>query len=414
MALIVQKYGGTSVGSTDRIQKVADKVIATKAQGHDVVVVVSAMDGETNRLISLANALTEHPDPREYDALLATGEQAATALLAIALLAKNYSARSYNSFHIPFYTDNCHKKARILNIETEVIRQDLAAGRIPIIAGFQGVSEEGHLTTLGRGGSDTTAAALAAILKAKECQIYTDVDGIYTADPRLVTQAQRLNEIGFNEMTEFARAGAKVVQHRAVELASKFAMPLRVLSSFETKTVGTVIQANKQGLECARVVGVSASQQEAKITIKGLGCDNNALTEFFALLKTTGIEIDMLTQQRTSETHMDITFTLAKTELQPATDIFQSLVRHGYAQSILSDTAIAKLSVIGTGLHSHSEIIHTLFDVLQTEGIDIQLLFSSALRISLVINKEQVPRGIQVVHEAFGLSDGSEKGEKQI
>jgi aspartate kinase len=406
MALIVQKYGGTSVGSTERIQKIADKIIETKRQGHDVVVVVSAMSGETNRLISLAQALTDQPDPREYDALLATGEQVATALLAIALLAKNYSARSYNSFHIPFYTDSCHKKARILNIETTLIRQDLEAGRIPIIAGFQGVSEEGHLTTLGRGGSDTTAAALAAILEAKECQIYTDVDGIYTADPRVVAQAKRLNEIGFSEMTEFARAGAKVVQHRAVELASKFAMPLRVLSSFENKAVGTLIQANQSGLECAKVLGVSASQQEAKITIQGLKCDKKTFTEFFALLKTTGIEIDMLTQQLTSKTHMDITFTLAKTELQPATEIFQNLVHHGEAKSILSDTAIAKLSVIGTGLHSHSEIIHTLFQVLQAEEIAIQLLFSSALRISLVINKEHVARAIQVLHDAFGLSDG--------
>ena len=404
MALIVQKFGGSSVGSIDKIQQVANKIIETRAQGHQLVVVVSAMEGETNRLISLAKILNDQPDAREYDLLLATGEQAATALLAMALLAQGCPARSYNSFHVPIYTDNHHKKARILSIEEEVLRCDIGAGRVPIVAGFQGISEQGDMTTLGRGGSDTTAAALAAVLKADECQIYTDGDGIYTADPHLVPQAQRLDKIGFIEMTEFARAGAKVVQHRAVELASKYRIPLRVLSSFQRGS-GTLIQASEEesGVEGARIAGITASHHESKLTIHGLTTEKKAMSQFFSLLNDARIEIDMLTQQQISQKQMDITFTLARVDYPQAEQLLQTLVREKYAKTIMGDNKLAKLSVVGIGLHSHPGIIHTLFQTLDLAEINVILALSSALRISLMVSESQIVRGVQVLHRAFGL-----------
>jgi aspartate kinase len=406
MALIVQKFGGSSVGSIDKIQQVANKIIETRAQGHQLVVVVSAMEGETNRLISLAKILNEEPDSREYDLLLATGEQAATALLAMALLAQGCPARSYNSFHVPIYTDTHHKKARILSIKEEVLRNDIGAGRIPIVAGFQGISDSGDMTTLGRGGSDTTAAALAAVLKADECQIYTDVDGIYTADPRLVPQAKRLDQIGFIEMTEFARAGAKVVQHRAVELASKYRIPLRVLSSSQ-KGSGTLILADDEesAVEGAKITGVTASHHEAKLTIHGLIAEKKAMSHFFSLLNDARIEIDMLTQQQISPKQMDITFTLARADYHQAEQLLQTLVEEKYALSIVGDNKLAKLSVVGTGLHSHPGIIHTLFQALESAGIHVILTLSSALRVSLMISDAEIVRGVQILHYVFDLGE---------
>jgi aspartate kinase len=406
MALIVQKFGGSSVGSIDKIQQVANKIIETREQGHQLVVVVSAMEGETNRLISLAKILNEEPDSREYDLLLATGEQAATALLAMALLAQGCPARSYNSFHVPIYTDSHHKKARILSIKEEVLRNDISEGRVPIVAGFQGISGSGDMTTLGRGGSDTTAAALAAVLKADECQIYTDVDGIYTADPHFVPRAKRLDHIGFIEMTEFARAGAKVVQHRAVELASKYGIPLRVLSSSQNGK-GTLIHADKEesSVEGVKITGVTASHQEAKLTLRGLTAEKEAMSQFFSLLNEARIEIDMLTQQQISPKQMDITFTLARSDYHQAKQILQSLVRKKYALSIIGDNKLAKLSVVGTGLHSHPGIIHTLFQALESTGIDVILTLSSALRVSLMISEAQIVRGVQVLHHVFGLGE---------
>lgn len=403
MALIVQKFGGSSVGNIDKIQHVANKIIETRAQGHRLAVVVSAMEGETNRLISLAKALNKQPDAREYDLLLATGEQAATALLAMALLAQGCPARSYNGFHVPIYTDNHHKKARILNIEENSIRSDIETGKVPVIAGFQGVSTEGNMTTLGRGGSDTTATALAAILQADECQIYTDVDGIYTADPHVVSKARRLEKIGFIEMTEFARAGAKVIQHRAVELASKYHVPLRVLSSFR-EGAGTLIQHEEIGIEQASITGITASRQEAKMAVRGLARQKNALAKFFALFNEARIEIDMLTQQFISETQrMDITFTLARADYRHAERLLQKLIKEGYVQTMVGVREVAKLSIVGTGLHSHPGIMHTVFEVLGSAGINIILALSSALRISLVVEESQVVRGVQILHHTFGL-----------
>ncbi|OJA00237.1 aspartate kinase [Rickettsiella grylli] len=406
MALIVQKFGGSSVGSIDKIQQVANKIIETRTQGHQLVVVVSAMEGETNRLISLAKILNEEPDSREYDLLLATGEQAATALLAMALLAQGCPARSYNSFHVPIYTDNHHKKARILNIKEEVLRDDINVGRIPVVAGFQGISDSGDMTTLGRGGSDTTAAALAAVLKADECQIYTDVDGIYTADPRFVPQAKRLERIGFIEMTEFARAGAKVVQHRAVELASKYHIPLRVLSSSQEGS-GTLIQVNEEesAIEGVKITGVTASHREAKLTLQGLTAEKEAMSLFFSLLKDARIEIDMLTQQQISPSQMDITFTLARADYHQAKQRLQTLVKKKYALSIVGNKRLAKLSVVGMGLHSHPGIIHTLFQALESENIPIILTLSSALRISLMVNDAEVLQGVRILHQVFGLGE---------
>ncbi|MGC1854971.1 MAG: aspartate kinase [Candidatus Aquirickettsiella sp.] len=406
MALIVQKFGGSSVGSIDKIQQVANKIIETRAQGHQLVVVVSAMEGETNRLISLAKVLNEEPDSREYDLLLATGEQAATALLAMALLAQGCPARSYNSFHVPIYTDDHHKKARILSIKEEVLRNDIGAGRVPIVAGFQGISDSGDMTTLGRGGSDTTAAALAAVLKADECQIYTDVDGIYTADPHLVHLAKRLDQIGFIEMTEFARAGAKVVQHRAVELASKYRIPLRVLSSSKSGR-GTLIQVDKEesAVEGAKITGVTASHHEAKFTIHGLIAEKEAMSHFFSLLSDVRIEIDMLTQQQISPKQMDITFTLARADYHQAEQLLQTLVKEKFALSIAGDNKLSKLSVVGTGLHSHPGIIHTLFQAMESAGIDVILTLSSALRVSLMVSDAQIVRGVQILHHVFGLGE---------
>lgn len=404
MALIVQKFGGSSVGSINKIQQVANKIIETRAQGHQLVVVVSAMEGETNRLISLAKILNEEPDSREYDLLLATGEQAATALLAMALLAQGCPARSYNSFHVPIYTDNHHKKARILSIKEEVLRTDIGEGRVPIVAGFQGISDLGDMTTLGRGGSDTTAAALAAVLKADECQIYTDVDGIYTADPHLVPQAKRLDHIGFIEMTEFARAGAKVVQHRAVELVSKYRIPLRVLSSSQ-KGKGTLIQPDEEvsNVEGAKITGVTASHHEAKLTLYGLTAKKEAMSHFFSLLNDARIEIDMLTQQQISPEQMDITFTLARVDYHQAKQLLQSLVKEKYAHSIVGDDKLAKLSVVGVGLHSHPGIIHTLFQALESAGINVILTLSSALRVSLMISDAQIVQGVRILHHIFDL-----------
>lgn len=406
MALIVQKFGGSSIGSIDKIQQVANKIIETRAQGHQLVIVVSAMEGETNRLISLAKLLNEEPDSREYDLLLATGEQAATALLAMALLAQGCPARSYNNFHIPIYTDSHHKKARILSIKEEELRNDIRAGRIPIIAGFQGISDAGDMTTLGRGGSDTTAAALAGVLKADECQIYTDVDGIYTADPHLVSQAKRLDQIGFIEMTEFARAGAKVVQHRAVELASKYRIPLRVLSSSQ-KGGGTLIRADEEEaqVEGVRITGVTASHHEAKLTLHGLRAEKEAMSYFFSLLNDARIEIDMLTQQQTAPKQMDISFTLARADYHQAEQLLKTLVKENYAISMLGDSKLAKLSVVGTGLHSHPGIIHTLFQALESAGIHVILTLSSPLRVSLMVSDTQITRGVQILHQVFGLGE---------
>lgn len=406
MALIVQKFGGSSVGNIDKIQQVANKIIETRARGHQLVVVVSAMEGETNRLISLAKILNDQPDSREYDLLLATGEQAATALLTMALLAQGCPARSYSNFQVPIFTDNHHKKARILSIKEEVLRGDIGVGTVPVVAGFQGISESGDMTTLGRGGSDTTAAALAAILKADECQIYTDVDGVYTADPQLVPQAKRLNKIGFIEMTEFARAGAKVVQHRAVELASKYRIPLRVLSSFQ-KGTGTLIQADEKelGIESARITGITASHFESKLAIRGLTVKKEAMSQFFSLLNDARIEIDMLTQQQISQKHMDITFTLARADYYQAEKLLQTLVKEKHAQAIVGDDKLAKLSVVGMGLHSHPGITHTLFQTLGTAEINVILALSTALRISLMVDESQIVKGVQILHHAFGLDE---------
>lgn len=406
MALIVQKFGGSSVGSIDKIQQVANKIIETRAQGHQVVVVVSAMEGETNRLIALAKELNQEPDSREYDLLLATGEQAATALLAMALLTKGCLARSYNSFHLPIYTDNHHKKARIVRIKEDLLRKDINAGRVAIVAGFQGMSDSGDMTTLGRGGSDTTAAALAAVLKADECQIYTDVDGIYTADPRFVPQAKRLDKIGFIEMTEYARAGAKVIQHRAVELASKYRIPLRILSSTQ-EGKGTLIQFDNEAssVEGVTITGVTASRHEAKLTIHGLSTEKEAMSHFFSLLNDARIEIDMLTQQQIAPKQMDITFTLARADYSQAEQLLQTLVKEKLALSIVGNNKLAKLSVIGIGLHSHPGIIHTLFQVLESASIDVILTLSSALRVSLMVSDAQIVRGVQILHHVFGLGE---------
>lgn len=404
MALIVQKFGGTSVGNLERIQRAAAKVIQTRAQGHDVVVVVSAMSGETDRLINLAKAIHDQPDSREYASLVATGEQVSIALFALALIAQGCPARSYTGTQAQIKTDNHHKKARILSIDDEILRNDLAAGYVPVVAGFQGISAEGDITTLGRGGSDTTAVALAAILQADECQIYTDVDGVYTADPKIVPEAQKLNEITFTEMLELASQGAKVIQQRAVEFAGKYQVPLRILSSFQDG-VGTFINFAEEGMEKPIITGIAYSRFEAKLTVKGLPLRMEIIAEIIAALNSQQIDTDMLAQQMVTTNTMDFTLTTARDDYANAFNILNELVKKYNTQEIITNVKVAKLSLIGVGLRSHPAIMSTLFKILGIHGIPVQLITTAEIKISLLLNEADLERGVQVLHTAFGLEN---------
>ncbi|MEO8402286.1 MAG: aspartate kinase [Gammaproteobacteria bacterium] len=402
MALLVQKYGGSSVGTLDRIRHVASKIIKAREQGHDVVVVVSAMQGETDRLIQLAHALTPEPNAREYDALVATGEQVSMSLLAMALNAKNVPARSYTSLQLGIQTDDIHTKARILDVKTDTIHQDLAEGCVVVVAGFQGVNSRGDITTLGRGGSDTTAVALAAALKAEECQIFTDVEGVYTTDPRILPEASLLTHISFEEMLEMASLGAKVLQMRSVELASQHNIPIRVLSTF-TDGPGTLVASDDKIVQNRLVSGIAFSRDEALISM--LGVPNHAGMEgkILGLVSGANIEIDMIAENTTDTETADFTFTVQRKDYAKALQLIESLAKELNAVTVNSNNAVAKLSLIGVGMRSHSGVASIMFNALGNKDINIQMITTSEIKISVVIDEKMLEKGIKAVHDAFEL-----------
>ncbi|MBA3582422.1 MAG: aspartate kinase [Gammaproteobacteria bacterium] len=408
MALIVQKYGGTSVGSTERIEHVADKVIKARQAGHDIVVVVSAMSGETNRLIALAKALDEEPDPREYDVLVATGEQVTIALLAIALKKRGQDARSYTGAQVRIVTDSAFNKARIMHIDDSAMRADIAAGRVVIVAGFQGVDEHGNITTLGRGGSDTTGVALAAALKADECQIYTDVDGVYTTDPRVEPNARRLARITFEEMLEMASLGSKVLQIRSVEFAGKYNVPLRVLSTFDDKGEGTLITLEEEKMEQPRIAGIAFNRDEAQLTIAGVPDQPGVAASILGPISDANIEVDMIVQNVAGNDTTDFTFTVNRTDYKRAMDILQKTAKSLNARQVLGNDTIVKISLVGVGMRSHAGIAATMFKALAGENINIRMISTSEIKISVVVDQKYLELGVRTLHQVFELDkDGS-------
>ena len=401
MALIVQKYGGTSVGSIERIQEVAKKVIQFRQQGHDIIVVVSAMSGETNRLIDLAHQLNDNPRGRELDVLLSTGEQVTIALLSMALAQMGAAAVSYTGPQVRILTDSSHNKARILSIDDDKLRADIQQGKIIIVAGFQGCDEHGNITTLGRGGSDTTAVALAAALKADECQIYTDVDGVYTTDPRVVPEARRIQRITFEEMLEMASLGAKVLQIRSVEFASKYNVPLRVLSSF-TEGGGTLI-AEESSMEQALISGIAFNRDEAKLTILGVPDHPGMASQILGPIAAQNIEVDMIIQNTGNDATTDFTFTVHRNDYQAAQTILQQIAEQVGAREVNGDERIAKISVVGVGMRSHAGIASTMFNALAGENINISMISTSEIKISVVIDEKYLELGVRTLHKAFNL-----------
>ena len=406
MALIVQKYGGTSVGSVERIQHVANKVAGFRADGHDVVVVVSAMSGETNRLIGLAHAISETPTPREMDVLVSTGEQVTIALLAMALNEIGVSARSYTGGQVRIHTDSAFMKARIEAIDDAAIRADLAAGSVVIVAGFQGMDGAGNITTLGRGGSDTTAVALAAALKANECQIYTDVDGVYTTDPRVVSTARRLPKITFEEMLEMASLGSKVLQIRSVEFAGKYNVPLRVLSSFEDGP-GTLITTEElDTMEQPIISGIAFSRDEAKLTLLGVPDVPGVAARILAPVGAKNIEIDMIVQNVGLDQTTDFTFTVHRHDAKAARAVLDTIRDELGARDVISDDKICKVSVVGVGMRSHAGVASQMFQALADEGINIQMISTSEIKISVVVDEKYLELAVRALHSAFALAEG--------
>jgi aspartate kinase len=404
MALIVQKYGGTSVGSAERIKSVARRVARWHAGGHRLVVVVSAMAGETNRLAALARELQGHPEPRELDVMLATGEQVSIALLAMALIDIGVKARSYTGAQVRILTDSAHTKARIVSIDGERIRRDLEDGAVVVIAGFQGVDESGNITTLGRGGSDTTGVALAAALGADECQIYTDVDGVYTTDPRIVPDARRLKSITFEEMLEMASLGSKVLQIRSVEFAGKYRVKLRVLSSFEEESEGTLITFEEdQKMEQVSISGIAFNRDEAKITILGVPDRPGIAYQILGPVGDANIDVDMIVQNVSHDGTTDFSFTVHRSDYHKTLKILEPVVKHIQARGVESGDRIAKVSVVGVGMRSHAGIASAMFRTLAEEGINIEMISTSEIKISVVINEKYTELAVRVLHKAFGL-----------
>ena len=403
MALIVQKYGGTSVGSVDRIKAVAQRVIDYKARGHDLVIVVSAMSGETNRLIELAHQITPNPPVRECDVLVSTGEQVTIALLSMALDSMGQPARSYTGSQVTIVTDDAHTKARIKRIEDQKIHNDLQDGRVVVVAGFQGVDEEGNITTLGRGGSDTSAVALAAALKADECQIFTDVDGVYTTDPRVVPEARRLDRITFEEMLEMASLGSKVLQIRAVEFAGKYNVPLRVLSSFEDGGEGTLITYEEAGVEQPIISGIAFNRDEAKLTITGVPDHPGIAHQILGPIADSNIEVDMIVQNVGQDDTTDFTFTVNRNDYQKAMSQLEQISGELGARTVEGDNKIVKLSIVGVGMRSHAGIASSMFETLANEGINIQMISTSEIKISVVIDEKYLELATRALHDKFGL-----------
>jgi aspartate kinase len=403
MALIVQKYGGTSVGSPERIAAVADKVNDWRNRGNDIVVVVSAMSGETNRLLELAGAITDHPVPRELDVLLATGEQVTIALLSMALEKLGCPARSYTGTQVHIRTDSAYTKARIREIDDKRMRADLTAGRVVVVAGFQGVDEEGNITTLGRGGSDTTAVALAAALQADECQIYTDVDGVYTTDPRVVPEARRLDRITFEEMLEMASLGSKVLQIRSVSFAGRYNVPLRVLSSFE-EGEGTLITYEDEKMEQALISGIAFSRDEAKLTILGVPDKPGVAHSLLGPIADANIEVDMIVQNVAPDgATTDFTFTVHRNDYKRAFEILERVASEMGAREVSGDNRIVKVSLVGVGMRSHAGIASTMFAALAKEGVNIRMISTSEIKISVVVDEKYLELAVRALHAAFKL-----------
>ena len=403
MALIVQKYGGTSVGSPERIQAVAEKIIRCRDQGHQLVVVVSAMSGETDRLLGLAGAMSERPKPRELDVLLATGEQTTIALLSMALEERGCEARSYTGAQVHILTDNAHNKARIRKIDAGRVAADLAVQRVVVVAGFQGVDEKGNITTLGRGGSDTTAVALAAALKADECQIFTDVDGVYTTDPRVEPDARRLERITFEEMLEMASLGSKVLQIRAVEFAGKYNVPLRVLSSFEDGE-GTLITYEDEGMEQALISGIAFNRDEAKLTALGVPDQSGIVYLILGFIADANIEVDMIIQNMAPDGKTtDFTFTVHRNDYQRSLEILQKVAGGMGASEVVGDPKIVKISLVGVGMRSHAGIASSMFETLAREGINIRMISTSEIKVSVVVDEKYLELGVRALHETFQL-----------
>ena len=403
MSLIVQKYGGTSVGTVERIQAVADKVAKSYRSGNQLVVAVSAMSGETNRLIGLAKEIDDQPSLREMDVLVSTGEQVTIALLCMALAKVGIEARSYTGAQVRILTDSSHGKARIQAIDSHLIEADLNAGRVVVVAGFQGSDDSGNITTLGRGGSDTTAVALAAALKADECQIYTDVDGVYTTDPRVVSRARRLDKITFEEMLEMASQGSKILQIRSVEFAGKYNVPLRVMSSFE-EGPGTLISLEDEDqMEKAVVSGIAFNRDEAKLTIRGIPDQPGVAYKVLGAISAANIEIDVIVQNVAKDNSATITFTVHRNDLAQAEALLRQIADDLGAQEVDADDRIAKVSIVGVGMRSHAGVASQMFEALAQEGINIQLITTSEIKITVVIEERYLELAVRALHSGFEL-----------
>jgi len=410
LALIVQKYGGTSVGDLNRIRNVANRVARTRQDGHRVVVVVSAMAGETDRLIQLAHQVNETPDPREYDSLISTGEQVSAALLALTLRSLGVPAKSFLGHQVRIITDRTFSSARIQKVEVHRLRKELKAGTVPVVTGFQGIDREGNITTLGRGGSDTTGVALAAALKADVCEIYTDVEGVYTTDPNICPNARKLSRISYDEMLELASLGAKVLQIRSVEVAKKYNVPIHVRSSFSDKN-GTWVTKEDEKMEKVLVSGVTLNKHEARITIVRVPDKPGIAAKIFSPISEANIVVDMIIQNSSDEGFTDMTFTVPKGDLKKALKLVKKTAEEIKAQEVLADENIAKVSIVGAGMRSHSGVASRMFAALAKENINIMMISTSEIKISCVVEAKYGELAARVLHQAFGLEKGELKKE---
>ena len=404
MALIVQKFGGTSVATTDRIKNVAKRVAKWRAQGHDIIVVPSAMSGETNRLLGLAKEITASPSPRELDVIASTGEQVTIGLLAMAMHEEGLKAKSYTGTQVRVLTDSTFTKARILQIDDERIRKDLADGNVVVVAGFQGADDEGNITTLGRGGSDTSAVALAAALQADECQIYTDVDGVYTTDPRVVPEAKKLDTITFEEMLEMASLGSKVLQIRSVEFAGKYKVKLRVLSSFEDEGKGTLITVEEdKNMEQPIISGIAFNRDEAKLTVLGVPDVPGIAYGILGPIADANIDVDMIIQNVGNDGTTDFSFTVNRAEYARAHELLKEIASSMKARGVVGDNKTCKVSAVGVGMRSHPGVASKMFSALAAEGINIKMISTSEIKISVVLEEKYLELAVRVLHKAFGL-----------
>ena len=412
MNIVIEKFGGSSVGTIERINRVSERVIRTRKEGFQVVVVLSAMEGETNRLIGLAREITQEPSPREMDLIMSTGEQVSIALLSMALAREGYQAKSYTGMQVPINTSSVHGKARVESIDTQRIVEDLESGTIVVIAGFQGVTESGDITTLGRGGSDTTAVALAAALSADSCRIYTDVDGVMTADPRLVPDARVLERVTAEEMLELSSLGAKVLQIRAMEFAHKYEVPLHVLSSFHD-VPGTLITSEESSMEQPKITGIAYNVNEAKLTIRGVPDKPGIASRVFGPIADAQINVDMIIQNVGNDNNTDLTFTVDRSEYETSVQLLDKIIPEIGAQELIGRDNIAKISLVGVGMRSHTGIATTMFKTLAEEGINIQMISTSEIKISVIVDEKYVELGVRALHQAFGLADANQPDQEK-